>query len=971
VDATGRAEQRPEVGAEAYRLLFEHAREMACTLDLNGRFTAVNRAGERLTGFSEKELLGRFALELIAPELQEQAAWQFQKRLRSNGDRKPDPTVLVTRDGRRVPIEVTSTLIRRGGDVVGVLGLIADVSERRRSEAALLESEQRFRGSFEAAAIGMALVAPGGRFLEVNGSLCELLGYREEELLERSDQEITHPDDLDLDVELVRRVLASETPSYQLEKRYVHRDGRVVWVLLSVSLVSAADGEPRYFVAHVEDVSERKHAIGELERREAQLAEAQQLAHIGSWEFDYATRTVTMSRELKRVYGFEPDAVPSPALLQERIHPDDLEAVVAAADRDLPADESSHLEFRIVLPDGRVRWLYTRAEPVLDGGIAIGRRGVAEDITERKEAERQLAEAERRYRALVEQLPLGFYIRPLDMSRPNMYASPQVEPMLGYPPEEWGTNPNLFETIVHPEDRARAVASAKRVRETGKPSHDEYRYIARDGRVVWVQDETHRVVDEDGEAFVQGFLLDISERKQAEAERDRLRHELDHAQKLEAIGRLAGGVAHDFNNMLTAIKGYSELLLATLEPGTESHGHAGRIKDAADQAAALPEQLLAFGRKQTLEPTLVDLGELVTRTSDLLRHVITEAIEITSAAPPTPATASVDPGRFEQVLVNLALNARDAMPTGGTLAISTSVELVDEREAHEHDASPGPYVVVSVTDTGQGMDAETRARAFEPFFTTKPLGKGSGLGLASVYGTVSQSGGFVRLESQVGVGTTVRIYLPAVQAGADLDGGPSLAEPRRSPVALLVEDEPLVRELVDGVLSQAGFDVQTARNGADALAGLENGHDPIALLVTDLVMPKLGGQELAERVRARHPDLPVVFMSGYTETPPRLDLARSGPTVFLKKPFSTAAFAEAIESVRAPEAASASVPALTRRERQVLRHLSHGMTNEKVAAELGISAETVQSHVRNAMGKLDADTRTEAVATAIRHSLLE
>jgi DNA-binding NarL/FixJ family response regulator len=312
------------------------------------------------------------------------------------------------------------------------------------------------------------------------------------------------------------------------------------------------------------------------------------------------------------------------------------------------------------------------------------------------------------------------------------------------------------------------------------------------------------------------------------------------------------------------------------------------------------------------------------------------------------------------------------MPAGGTLAITTSVVLVDDREAREHDASPGPYVVVSVTDTGHGMDAETRERAFEPFFTTKPLGKGSGLGLASVYGTVSQSGGFVRLESEVGAGTTVRIYLPFTRAEEEADSRPSPVELEpQSPVALLVEDEPLVGELVHGVLSGVGFDVQTARNGVDALTGLQTCRDPIALLVTDLVMPKMGGQELAERVRAGQPNVPVVFMSGYTETPPRLDLPGSGPTVFLKKPFSTAAFTEAIETMHASTAADSSVPALTNRERQVLRHLSHGMTNEKVATELGISAETVQSHVRNAMGKLDADTRTEAVATAIRLSLLE
>ena len=232
-------------------------------------------------------------------------------------------------------------------------------------------------------------------------------------------------------------------------------------------------------------------------------------------------------------------------------------------------------------------------------------------IAERKAAEEQLRQAADRYRTLVEQLPLCTYVRPVDMSLPNVYVSPQVEPMLGYPAEEWLTNPDLLATIVHPDDRDRVLAAAAYVRETGEPFRGEYRYIARDGSTVWVQDETFRLPDDDGGGHVQGFLLDITERKNAEAERDRLRQALHQAQKLEAIGRLAGGVAHDFNNMLTAIRGYSELLLDGLQPGTRLHHEAEQIRRAAEQASSLPEQLLAFARQQTLDVGLVDLNTLV------------------------------------------------------------------------------------------------------------------------------------------------------------------------------------------------------------------------------------------------------------------------------------------------------------------------------------------------------------------------
>ncbi len=1362
---------------EAYRLLFEHCPAMVCTLDLEGRITAINRAGERLTGYAAADAVGRLAVELIAPEHRDEAARQFEARVRSAAEsdleRPPDLTSLLTRDGRRVPVEVTSSVLVRDGEVIGVLGLVADLSDRENAERAtrqgeerfraLLESapdavviaasdgtievvnaqaeklfgyerdelvgesvellvpaelrllhgehrsdyltdprarsmgadlplsgrrkdgttfpidvslspldsdagtlvmaavrdvtlrveseralaereqryrllaenstdvigrfgfdgtvlyvspacestlghlpedlvgtpiqelvhpddladpqtraaltdetgepvvmearlrhrdgrwlwfeatvrgvrdpatgavtewqaalrlietrkqaetqlrdaEARFRGFFENAPIGEAIVAPDGRFLEVNRALCAIVGYAEDELLEKTFQEITHPDDVAAAVELAQRVLAGELETYQIEKRYVRADGGVVRVLLSVSLVRDEDGRPSYFIAQIQDVTAAKEAQEARERNEARLADAQEVAQLGSWEFDYATNTVTLSRELHRISGLDGDAAVTPALLQERVVPEDLEVVLATVSRRLEPGESAEVEFRVRLPDGSVRWLYSRSKPVVRGGVVVGRRGIAQDITERKATDERLRRAELRYRTLVEQLPLGMYVRPLDMSKPNMYASPQVEPMLGYTAEEWQSDPDLFPAIVHPDDRDRVLSAARRLRETGEPFREEYRYLTRDGRVVWVQDETYLLHDADGEPFVQGYLLDITPRKQAEADRDRLRDELQHAQRLEAIGRLAGGVAHDFNNMLTAIKGYSELLLAELEPATGPYQHATQIKRAANQAATLPEQLLAFGRRQALEPRAVDLNELISGTVSLLRHLISEAIEVVVRPAAGPAVAHVDPGRVEQAVVNLALNARDAMPTGGTLTMSTEIVDVGE-QALEHGATPGRYVLLSVADTGHGMAEETQARAFEPFFTTKPQGKGSGLGLSSVYGTVSQSGGFVTLESEEGAGSVLRMYLPADVTAELQPEGPGERSVEVRPLALLAEDEDIVRDLVERILTSAGFDVRAVDNGADALGWWETSGETIAVLVTDIVMPRLGGQELAARIRARSPETPVVFMSGYTEAPPDTAAYPPGSTTFLRKPFSTESLLEAvrgatagrtpagatrtradhhpitcvvaddhaavrdsvsrflesegiavvaqastadeaierIESARpatalvdvrmepfsgievakrassvAPgtgtvlytgfrdeallqealaagvrgfvlkdgplsevvealvtvadggtyvderlaravtaAASEAQLRSLTRRERQILTLLAEGLTNERVAAQLEISPETVQSHVRNAMTKLDADTRTQAVATAIRKSLIE
>jgi PAS domain S-box-containing protein len=833
-----------EPGTDPYRLLFEHAGDMACTLDLTGAFTAVNPAGIGLTGYSEQELLGTAAIELIAPEARAEAVRQFERRLGSGATGATDESVLVRRDGTRVPIEIRSTIFTDdAGAPAGVLGLVRDISERRAAETALLESEERFRNAFDQAAIGMALVGLDGRWLQVNESLCRLLGFTREELLRKTFQDMTHPDDLEADLASVQKLLGGEIPGYQMEKRYFDRDGGIVWVLLSVSLVRTAEGDPGYFISQIQDVTERRNAQEALERSSAQLAEAQQLAQIGSWERD-ADDVPWWSDELYRIFGLDParDELDQ-ALIMERVHPDDRDRIVEEARVAYEENRPMLLEYRVVLPDGRTGWVQARGTNVFENGVALGRRGTVQDITRHREAE---------------------------------------------------------------------------------------------------------------------------------ADRDRLRNELHNAQKLEAIGRLAGGVAHDFNNMLTAIEGYSELLLGELAPGTSQHLHAAQIKRASEQAATLPRQLLAFGRRQMLEPSVVDLRDVVRGIDELLRQLVSERIKLEFEWRDA-AHAYVDADKLEQALINLVLNARDAMPGGGSLTISIDTRLVDDDLAAEHGVDAGSYSTITVSDTGLGIDADVIGKIFDPFFTTKPAGLGSGLGLASVYGTVDQSGGFVLVASEPSKGSSFEILLPAAGAAA------------AAPSVLLAEDEPLVRDLAVSVLERDGFEVRAASNGNDALELFEQHADEIDIVVTDMVMPEMGGLDLARRVLERRPDTPIVYMSGYTdEAPPADGLAEETASTFLQKPFSAASLASAVhdatrgldgpaESAEEPatESAGGIGPSLTPREREILSLVAAGGTNEKVAHRLGISTETVQSHVRNAMGKLQAETRTEAVATAIRHALID
>jgi PAS domain S-box-containing protein len=371
--------------------------------------------------------------------------------------------------------------------------------------------------------------------------------------------------------------------------------------------------------------------------------------------------------------------------------------------------------------------------------------GTLRDLTQIVRAEEEKTAAEARYRSLIENIPLVTYMTGVEEPFSSLYVSPQVESLLGYPPEEWEAKPELARNSIHPDDRQRVETLGREARENGIPTRSEFRLVARDGRVVWVLDHTIPVRDAAGNTVShQGFLLDITEHK-------KLEEQLRQSQKMEAIGQLAGGIAHDFNNMLTAITGYAELLAYSFDESDPRAQDVDQVLKAASHAAALTRQLLAFSRKQVLLPQRLDVNDVVRGVQSMLARTLGAEVQLTTSLAETVSPVETDPDQLAQVVLNVALNGRDAMPAGGRLTIVTSDVELDNRT----------FVCVAVTDTGTGMDEETRTRAFEPFFTTKAKGKGTGLGLATAYGFVSQSGGKIEIESAVGEGSTFRVLLPA------------------------------------------------------------------------------------------------------------------------------------------------------------------------------------------------------------------
>jgi PAS domain S-box-containing protein len=532
-------------------------------------------------------------------------------------------------------------------------------------------------------------------------------------------------------------------------------------------------------------------------------------------------------------------------------------------------------------PDGHVTWVSTTKMPLRDaGGNIIGTFGVSRDITERKRAEEALRDSEERFRGLVQNATVGIY-RTTPQGRILM-ANPTLIKMLGYANFEELTALNLEEEGFAPGYSRRTFREL--IERDGVVRGLESAWARRDGSMIFVRESARVARDESRNVlYYDGIVEDITDRRQLE-------QQLIQAQKMEAVGRLAGGVAHDFNNLLTIINGYAELLTKRSSPEDPRQRQFNEILMAGERAASLTGQLLAFGRRQVLNPIVVDLSSVLADTEEMLRRLIGEDVELVTTLRPDLGRVKVDPGQIEQVIMNLAVNARDAMPEGGKFLIETSNVEVDEDFARCHsNMAPGKYVMLAATDTGCGMDRETQARIFEPFFTTKGQGKGTGLGLAMVYGIVKQSGGFIWVSSEPGRGSTFEIYFPCLEV-EERTAEPAKVlpkPPKGKETVLVVEDEGGVRSLVCETLASYGYKVLEAAGGAQALQIAEQHAEPIHLLLTDVVMPQISGKELAKRLFALHSETRVLYMSGYTDDVVVRQGILQGGAAFLQKPFSS------------------------------------------------------------------------------------
>jgi PAS domain S-box-containing protein len=560
---------------------------------------------------------------------------------------------------------------------------------------------------------------------------------------------------------------------------------------------------------------------------------------------------------------------------QRALHPDDRAKVREGFRAATLERRVYHGIVRYLHANGRVVLADVKASGIYDGERLIGYVGMAEDITDRAVAEAALRESELRFRQLAENIRSAFWLRAADRSR-MYYLSPVFAEIFGITIEEAMKRPNAFAEAVHPDDQARV---RKHMAEpVVAPDEYEYRIVRPDGSVAWIHDRRFPVRDECGRVVrVAGIATDVTAQKNLEAQ-------LLQASKLDSLGRLAGGVAHDFNNLLTVILNQGIMARRACEQERTPHEELALIHDAATQATEVTRRLLAFARQQAFDPALLDPNQLTESVSRFLQRLLGERVELTLSLEPDIGILRGHRAQLEQALVNLALNARDAMPEGGKLSIRTRNVNIPAG-ASDARVPSGAWVMIAVEDTGRGISESDLAYVFEPFFSTKPANEGTGLGLASCYGMVKQLGGHVLVESAIGQGTTFELYFPRVDGVAEHAAAsdvPPIA--RGTETILVVEDEPNVRATVVRALAEHGYTVVEASDGRDALTFLERGERNIDLVLTDVVMPKLGGGELGAILRERFSALHVLYTSGY---PHRADLRGDdgAPLPFVAKPY--------------------------------------------------------------------------------------
>lgn len=749
--------------------------------------------------------------------------------------------------------------------------------------------DKPLESAFKQNDIGLYLSDTCNRLIRTNRAFARMLGYSEAQILKKGLPQLIHPDDARSHAASQHSLLTDQTSLITFNIRYAHRAGQVLWGAVTSRVIRCEGDKAPFFLNYVQDISNT--ALVASETRYRRLFEA---AHDGILIVDGDTgRIADVNPFLEHLLGFSRGYFLQRHLWEIGLFKD-IETCKAVF-LQLKQNRSMRYEHLPLFHQSGAPIEVELVSNLYDVNGQMLVQCNIRDISEQKRASDALRESEERFRATFDKASIGIAHTGIDHQL--LRINQEYCAILGYSSDELMRRG--LQAITHPDDLAAEFAFSQRALSGALSSYSmDKRYWRRDGVLIWVSVTNTLIYDAEARpSYFISIVQDTSAVQDITA-RKRLEEELLQSRKMDAIGRLAGGVAHDFNNLLTVITGYCGRVLQRTDDQDTLRQEIGEISMAADRAAALTAKLLAFSRRQVIQRKVTNLNTVLVEMKDLLQRLIREDIGVITTVEPGLGLVEADEGQIGQVVMNLAVNARDAMPTGGTLSLSLRNEFLNDEYALNHlGVCSGRYVALSVRDTGCGMDAETQAQMFDPFFTTKELGKGTGLGLSTVYGIVKEHGGHLAVESAPGEGTTITVYLPRVEnAVPQRDEAASVrSDLRGTETILVVEDDSQLRHLTAEILRGEGYTVLEAENGERALEFVARRQEPIHLMLTDIVMPVMGGRELARQVLSSSKCGAVLYMSGYARDATAQDaLPTDAP--LLSKPFTPERLLETVRS---------------------------------------------------------------------------
>jgi PAS domain S-box len=885
-------------------------------------------------GYSAEEFARLSWIELTHTEDIESSCKRLSKLVAGEVDCYSIEKRCIRKNGDIFWAEVAVSCVRgEDGSIQLLSGCVQDITDQKRAEVLIGESEARFQTFFNLPLVGVAITSPDKGFIAANQRICDILGYSRQELLEKDWAEITHPDDLEVELGKFAGLLSGEIDSYSIDKRFIREDGKTVWTSISICGVRKRDGTIDYVIGNLQDITERKEADLKIRYLNRVYAMASGISAMILRErerqsiFEGACRIAVEKGLFRMAWIGVPDAGGS--FLRPVASAGYVEGYLSCVRIDLsdpvqnagPAgrcyftgecttcdDVESDPSFATWKDAANSRGYHsTGSAPLKIGGKVVGvinlyasERGffstdelrllkqLADDISfalemNEREAARQQAEinlrrSEERFRQVMENMQEVFWMTNVIKTEVE-YVSPSYAKVWGQSCESLYQSPKSWISAIHPEDRERVE---KAVALQGKGTYDEtYRIVRPDGTSRWIHDRGMPVRESDGSVIrIVGTAQDITDRRVLE-------EQLRQAQKMEAIGQLAGGVAHDFNNILAAVMLQAQLSSKVENMPSKAKEGLHQIQAYAERGSNLTRQLLLFSRRQSIEPRYLNLNGNVTNLARMLQRIIGENIRLYLELPSQPMVIRADAGMIDQLLMNLVLNARDAMPNGGRLKIQTCTKNIPAaRVAADPDLSPGRYVCLRVRDSGCGIRSDHVKHLFEPFFTTKEPGKGTGLGLAIVFGIVKQHGGTISVQTEVGKGTTFEVLLPCQEPSPIVNRpearGKTMAGKE---LVLLVEDQADLHELMRTTLESAGYSIISATNGPEALHLWEIHKNAVRVLLSDLVLSDgMSGYELAKRLRTSAPELRVVLVSGHSPEITAKSIGEESGQYFLQKP---------------------------------------------------------------------------------------